>query len=74
MKEFRYEKGHLAGRTLTVKELIEKLHEYDDDLPVMATWESVNAYIDPDNFELKTVSKGHDEDECVCLVIDVEEH
>ena len=74
MKLFRYPLGHEAGQTLTVKELIEKLSEYPMDMPVMAEWEGVVAYIRPENFSNFFVDKGLAEDRCLCLVIDVERY
>ena len=66
----------MAGRTATVKELREFLKKYPDDMPVMATWEGVNAYMDISEgyVEVNRVSKGHDEDACDCLVIWVEDY
>jgi hypothetical protein len=73
MKTFRYERGHEAGKTMTVAELRAKLAEYPDDMPVLAEWEGVRAYVEPECFEVQTVSKGHAEDACECLVILEEE-
>lgn len=74
MKLFRYPLGHEAGQTVTVKELIVKLKEYPEDMPVMAEWEGVVAYIKPENFSFSLVDKGLSEDKCWCLVIDVERY
>lgn len=71
MKEFRYSTEVLAGNTVTVKELMEALSKYPEDMPVMATWEGVHAFIDPELFSVEVVSKGHKEDDCDCLVINV---
>lgn len=71
MKTFRHEKGNIAGTTMTVGELRKYLEQFPDDLPVMATWESVAAYICPGNFEIDHLSKGHPDDACDCLFIDV---
>jgi len=71
MKTFRYPAGHIAGQTMTVGELKKKLEEYPDEMPVFAEWESCRAYIEPSNFAVNVVSKGHREDECNGLVIDV---
>ena len=70
-KTFRYKLGHEAGKTLTVGGLIEALKEYKYDMPVMAEWESCNAYIDEENFRTEIVTKGNDDDKCECLVIGV---
>jgi len=74
MKEFRYAKGHKAGETMTVGELVEALSNYPNDMPVMAGWEGVCAYVDSANFEVVCVDKGHEGDQEECLVIDVENH
>lgn len=71
MKTFRYKLGHEAGETLTVSELKIELSKYPDEMPVMATWEGVNAYIDSEDFEIYCVHKGNEEDEEQCLIIDV---
>ena len=71
MKTFRYRLGHIAGQTMTVGELKNALAEYPDDMPVLAEWESCRAYIEKSNFEICVVGKGHHEDECDSLVIDV---
>lgn len=74
MKTFRYPLGHEAGKTLTVGELMEALTDYPYDMPVMAQWEGVNAFVDNESFSVETVTKGHDEDKCECLVIDVNKY
>jgi len=74
MKTFRFELGHEAGETLTVSELKNELEKYPDNMPVMATWEGVRAYIDADNFETDFVDKGKLEDKEMCLIIDVEQY
>ena len=71
MKSFRYGLGHLAGKTVTVKELKDELDKYPDDMPVMAEWEAVTACIDPEEFSIQSISKGMEEDREDCLVIDV---
>lgn len=71
MKTFRYPKGHTAGMTMTVRELKMKLEEYPEYMPVFGTWEGVRGYVEPDNFSVETVSKGHGDDRCDCLLIDV---
>jgi hypothetical protein len=74
VKTFRYKLGHEAGQTMTVAELCAKLAEYPDDMPVMAGWEGVRAYVRPENFGVERVSKGKPADECDCLVIDVNDY
>jgi predicted FMN-binding regulatory protein PaiB len=74
MKKFRYELGHEAGKTLTVAELKKELEKYPDNMPVMAAWEGVKAYINPEWFEVDYVCKGKVEDKEMCLVIDVEQY
>ena len=71
MKTFRYERGHVAGSTMTVKELRLALSEFPDDMPVMAEWEGCHAYIERDKLVVATVGKGCAADECEALVIDV---
>jgi predicted translin family RNA/ssDNA-binding protein len=71
MKIFRYDSGHEAGKTMTVAELKAALDKYPDTMPVMATWEGVQAYVDADNFETAFVDKGKREDKEMCLIIDV---
>lgn len=71
MKAFRSRLGHVAGETITVGELRELLLSYPDDMPIFAEWEGCDAYIDKDNFNIETVSKGNDDDKCECIVIDV---
>jgi len=76
MKEFNSKGGSLAGRTMTVSELKAKLDNYPDDMPVIATWEGVHAYIDDfcEEFEIGKVHKGDKSQECDCLIIDVESY
>lgn len=50
------------------------LEEFQDDMPIFATWEGVNAYIDPDDICIRRVHKGDESEECDCLVIDVERY
>jgi hypothetical protein len=71
VKTFRFPLGHIAGQTMTVGELIKKLSEYPEDTPVFAEWEGCRAYVEPEMFEVARVSKGRKEDECACLIIDV---
>lgn len=71
MKTFHYELGHVAGKTVTVKELINILESFDGDMPVMATWEGVNAYIEKEDFSIERVNKWKKEEACDCVVIDV---
>lgn len=71
MKAFHYKLGHKAGETMTVAELRAKLNGYPDDMPVFASWEGVNAYIEPFSFEVESVHKGRVEEACDCLCIDV---
>jgi len=74
VKTFRYELGHEAGKTLTVGELRAELEAYPDDMPVMAEWEGVRAYVDPAEFYPRPVCKGMKEDEEVCLIMSVEKY
>ena len=70
-KKFRYKLGHEAGTTLTVGGLMEALTQYPYDMPVFVQWEGVNAFVGVENFDIEEVTKGHDDDKCDCLVIDV---
>ena len=72
MKTFRYSKGNLSGRTMTVMEMKELLSRYPDDMPVMALWEGCNAFIE--SVEVDSVCKGLEEDRADCLVFDVGEY
>ena len=45
------------NNTMTVKELMEALKQYPDDMPVFAEWEGVNAYIDRDMISVECISK-----------------
>ena len=72
MKTFRYPMGHFAGETITVSELRDELAKFPPDMPVMAQWEGCHAYIDPSSFGVEKISKGFAEDECDCLVINVD--
>lgn len=71
MKVFRYKKGHVAGKTMTVGELRALLATHPDDMPVFAEWESCHAYAEPEMFSVKSVHKGMVADACDCLVVDV---
>lgn len=74
LKTFRNSLEHEAGKTMVVSELIEKLKHYPENMPVFAEWEGVTAYIDPENFEVNAIIKGHIEDDCLGLVIDVNQY
>jgi len=74
MKDFHNSYGHLAGSTMTVGELRDCLEEFQNDMPIFATWEGVQAYIDPDEICIRKVHKGDKSEECDCLVIDVERY
>lgn len=74
MKTFRYTLGHKAGTTVTVGELIDALSDYAHNMPVMAQWEGVDAFVRKENFSVKHVDKGHDDDACDCLIIDVNQY
>lgn len=71
MKTFRYEKGHVCGETLTVGEMRSLLYYYPEDMPMIATWEGTLNFFTENSMRILTVSKGFKEDECECLVIDV---
>jgi hypothetical protein len=73
MKIFRYDKGHEAGRTITVKEMKELLDKYPDDMPVLATWENIHTFIDGE-FTTEAYTSGFEKDRELCLVIDVNDY
>lgn len=73
MKTFSYKAGHAARVTMTVTELIEKLKEYPQDMPVFAEWETTINAVKPEAFEIKSnFHFGKAEEACDVLVIDVE--
>ena len=75
MKVFHLVGGQVVGQTATIKELREALAAYPDDMPVMAEWEGVWAFIDPKNFAVEPeVHKGFPEERCPCLMLDVNEY
>lgn len=43
-------KDKYSSKTMTVKELIEKLLEYPMSMPVLATWDDLRVGIRPENF------------------------
>ena len=74
MKTFRHLLGHEAGQTMTVNELMKKMKKYPADMPVFAKWEGCEGFIKAEEFSIHNVLKGHPEDICKCLVIDVNEY
>lgn len=69
MRKFRYsDKSDKGCSTMTRKEIVAKLMEYPEDMPVFATWEGVNAPLDIQCFEKRIVHKGNQADACECLV------
>jgi hypothetical protein len=74
MKTFHRQAGHVAGKTLTVKELRDLLANYPESMPVFAQWDDVLAFVSPDNFIEKRADKGDSTEACDCLVIDVSEY
>jgi hypothetical protein len=74
VKRFRYAHGKFdQGVTMTVAELREKLNDFPQDMPVLATWESVITFFTHDNFKVERYGDHH-EDACDCLVIDVDQY
>lgn len=74
MKTWRYKLGHDAKTTLTVAELISKLKEYPDDMPVLCQWESVKGAMQNNDYDFivtKNYHCGEPEDSCDVLEIDV---
>ena len=49
MITFLYEKGHISGKTMTVKELIDELSKLNENDPVVINDEGRFLYIYPDN-------------------------
>ena len=72
MKLFRLKNSEKGDETLTVGELKTELNKYPDTMPVLATWEGLQACIHPDNFTTEETHKGNIEDLEVCVIIDVE--
>jgi hypothetical protein len=73
MKTFRYELGHVYMETMTVGELISKLREFPEDMPVVGTWETVCVPFRPNRFEIEQdFHGGHKDDACGVLMIDVD--
>ena len=72
MKTFRYALGHEAGKTMTVAELREKLNEFPQDMPVLATWEGIATFFNPENFMVEQYG-DHQQDACDCLIINVDQ-
>jgi hypothetical protein len=77
MKTFRYSTHDKfpIGSTMTVSELREKLNEYPQDMPVLATWEGIHTFFAPESFKVERYGGGsiHHEDACDCVVIDVDQ-
>ena len=79
MKAFYYKNssGSLreAGKTFTVSELRAELSKYPDDMPVLASWEDVYAFIYPKATRVETVPVvSACQDSCQqCLILDVNE-
>lgn len=73
MKTFRYPKGHEDGKTMTVAELREKLNEFPQDMPVVAEWESVWTFFQPERLKVVRAQGWHPDDNCDVLVIDVDQ-
>ena len=71
MKTFHYAAGHEAGSTMTVAELRQFLADYPDDMPVFASWEGCEGYINGADSAIESVHKGNKDEECLCLVFDV---
>ena len=59
---------------MTVGELRTALETYPDDMPVMAEWEGCHAYMESSNLYVRFIDKGHTNDRCHTLVIDVNKY
>lgn len=73
MKTFYSDDGKEIN-TLTVAELREVLAKLPDELPVLATWESLKVCLAPSDFSVKPMFKGSILQTCACLVIDVDNY
>ena len=71
MKIFHYPLGHEAQRFLTVGELMAKLAEYPQDMPVLAEWESQRMPLGF-NISKENYHCGIEAEACECLVLDAE--
>ena len=71
MKTFRYGKGHVAGSTVTIGEFIDILTKFPKEMPLLAEWEGCHAFITSEDLAVEKTGKGHLEDECECLIINV---
>ena len=71
MKTFRYASGRVYGETITVGELKKKLDEYQDDMPMVGSYEAAygktTCMLTLDNFSVER--PGFAKDVCDCLVI-----
>lgn len=68
MKTYYYEDGREIYSTMTVGELRAKLAEFPEDMPVLATWESVRTPFLADSFQI-----GGAPDKSAALIIDVDQ-
>lgn len=71
MKTFHYPLGHVKGSTLTVGELQKLLSKLPDEMPVLAEWEGQLTFLTAENSEVAKYDAGTPEDECLCLIFDV---
>lgn len=75
MKKFRYSKANDNGiETFTVKELIDTLSKYPDDMPVFGEWEGVKGVIEETSFSTQLIHKGNADDTQESLLIYVERY
>jgi hypothetical protein len=74
VKTFRYplHDNFPIGVTMTVAEVREKLAEFPPDMPVIAEWEGTWNYFAPVDFRVERHGKCRSEDDCDCLVVNVD--
>ena len=74
MKTFHYPLGHVAGITMTVGELIDKLNSYPKEMPVLAAWEGIETTFKPDHFEVSSYTMWLESEREICLIINVDQY
>ena len=74
MKTLHYKLTKRTKETMTVGELIKKLHKYDEAMPVLATWEGVDGLVQPQLFDVEKYYCNSHGEEIHHLSIDVEKY
>ncbi len=72
MKTLRNIEGEIRYKTLTVRELIQKLSKFHPDMPVLTTWEGIYVSIGPGDICIEKIEYIHPADDQECLTIDAE--